>query len=103
MNPTNRLRARQTMAQFATNTIIGIFAVCTFFGVLHIALLEEERASISDALDARSKAESKLQRAARGICNDHPQRAGRTLEPVWTAPGQMECQVVLAQQEGGAQ
>lgn len=98
-----RLKARQSLAQFAANTIVGIFAVCIFFGVLHIALLEEERATIRDALDARAQAETKLQRAARGICNDHPQRAGRTLEPVWTSAGQMECQVVLAQQEGGAQ
>lgn len=98
-----RLKAPQGLAQFATNIILGIFAICIFFGVLHIAMLEEERATIRDALDARARAETKLQRAARGICNDHPQRAGRTLEPVWTSAGQMECQVVLAQQEGGAQ
>lgn len=98
-----RLQARQSLAQFATNTILGIFAVCILFGVLHIAMLEEERATIRDALNARAQPETKLQRAARGICNDHPKRAGRTLEPVWTGTGQMECQVVLAQQEGSAQ
>lgn len=98
-----RLKARQTLAQLAFNSALAIFAVCIFFGVLHLVMLQEERATIRDALDARVKAESKLQRAARGICNDHPQRAGRTLEPVWTAPGQLECVAVLAQQEGRAQ
>lgn len=99
----NRLRTPRSLAGFAANFILGVFAVCIFFGVLHIVMLEDERAAIRDALDARARSETKLQRAARGICNDHPQRAGRTLEPVWTSAGQMECQVVLAQQEGGAQ
>lgn len=94
----SRLKARQSLAQFAVNAIVGIFAVCIFFSVLHIALLEDERASIRDALDARARAETKLQRAARGVCNDHPQRAGRTLEPTWTPDGQLECVVVVAQE-----
>lgn len=98
-----RLRVRQSLAQFAVNTALGIFTVAVFFTLLHIVTLQEERATISDALDARAQAETKLQRAARGICNDHPKRAGRTLEPVWTSTGQLECQVVLAQQEGNAQ
>lgn len=99
----NRLRVRQTLAQFAVNTVIGIVAVTMFFTLLHIVTLQEERAAIHDALDARAQSETKLQRAARGICNDHPHRAGRTLEPVWTSAGQLDCQVVLAQQQGGAQ
>lgn len=98
-----RLQARQSLAQFAVNTILGIFAAAALFTLLHIVTLQEERAAISDALDARAQSETKLQRAARGICNDHPKRAGRTLEPVWTSTGQLECQVVLAQQEGSAQ
>lgn len=98
----NRLKPRQTFEQLAANFIIGVFGVCIFFGAIQIATLQEERAAINDALDARARAESKLQRAARGVCNDHPERAGRTLEPVWTERGVLECQVVLAQ-EGGAQ
>lgn len=99
----SRLRTPPSLAQAAANFILGVFAVCIFFGVLHIVMLEDERAAIRDALDARARAETKLQRAARGVCNDHPPRAGRTLEPTWTPDGQLECQVVLAQQEGGAQ
>lgn len=98
-----RLRTPPGLAQTAGNFVLGLMAVGIFFGVLYLAALNDSRAAIQDALDARAQAETKLQRAARGICNDHPKRAGRTLEPVWTSAGQMECQVVLAQQEGGAQ
>lgn len=99
----NRLRTPPSLGQAAGNFVLGLLAVGIFFGVLYLAALNDSRAAIQDALDARAQAETKLQRAARGVCNDHPQRAGRTLEPVWTSAGQMECHVVLAQQEGGAQ
>ena len=95
------LHQRISFTQFAVNAILSIFAASILFSAWHIASLEEERGRLQDALDARAAKENKLQRAARAVCNDHPQRAGRSVEPRWSPEGQLECLVVIAQ-EGGA-
>lgn len=97
----NRLHTPISFHQFMVNAILSIFAASILFTAWHIAALDEERATIQDALDARAAKETKLQSAARAVCNDHPQRAGRSLEPRWSPDGQLECLVVIAQ-EGGA-
>lgn len=96
----NRLHTPPSLAQFLVNAVLSIFAASILFTAWHIATLEEERSRVQDALDARALQESKLQRAARAVCNDHPQRAGRALEPRWSPDGQLECLVIIAQ-EGG--
>lgn len=95
----SRLRQPLNLQQLAINWVAGVFGVCIFFTVLHIVWLEEERAAIQDALDARAAPESRLQRAARAVCQDNPARAGRAVEPVWTAPGQLQC-VAIVQEDG---
>lgn len=97
----NRLHQPISFHQFAVNAVLGLFAVCILFAMWHIATLDEERSRVQDALDARAAKETKLQRAARAVCNDHPQRAGRSVEARWSTDGQLECLVVVAQ-EGGA-
>ena len=92
-----RLRAPRGLGKLVADTLMGFFAVGVFFGVLYLAAQNDERARIQDALDARSGAETKLQRAARAVCNDHPARANRQLEPRWTAAGELECITVVAQ------
>lgn len=94
----NRLRTPPSFAQAAGNFVLGVFAVGVFFGVIHLATLDQERGAIHDALDARAAQETRLQRAARAVCNDHPARANRALEPRWTPDGQLECLVVIAQE-----
>lgn len=93
-----RLRTPPSLAQAASNFVLGLLAVGIFFGVLYLAALNDSRAGIHDALDARAAQETRLQRAARAVCNDHPDRAGRRIEPRWTPDGQLECQVVIAQE-----
>jgi hypothetical protein len=99
-----RLRT-PTPTLLLANTIVAIFAASILFTAWHIAGLEDEHIEIQKALDARAAAadgagvvETPLQRAARDVCNDHPQRAGRTFEPRWTPDGQLECLVVTAQE-----
>lgn len=96
----NRLKQHLNFTAAAVNTILTIFFVCIFFTVLHIVWQEDERQAIRDALDARANSESRLQHAARDVCNDHPRRDGRELEPVWTPEGQLECHLVVSK-EGG--
>lgn len=96
----SRLRKPFDFTHFAVNYILAFFAVCIFFTAVHITLLEDEHNAIQEALDAGRMPESRLQHAAREVCNDHPRKDGRELEPVWTRDGQLECHVVLAK-EGG--
>lgn len=93
-----RLRMPPSLARLAANALLGFFAVSVFFGVLYLAARNDERAAIQDALDAAAARETPLQRAARAVCNDHPTRAGRRVEPRWTPDGQLECLVLIAQE-----
>lgn len=93
-----RLRTPLSLTQAVGNFVLGLLAVGIFFGVLYLAALNDSRSGIQDALDVRTAQETRLQRAARAVCNDHPDRAGRRFEPRWTPDGQLECQVVIAQE-----
>lgn len=94
----SRLRTPPSFAQAARNFAFALLFVGLFFGVIYLTALEDSRGAIQDALDARAASETRLQRAARAVCNDLRQRAGRTVEPRWTPDGQLECLVVVAQE-----
>lgn len=77
------------------NWLGGTLFVAFFFTALHIATLDQERAAITDALDARAADESRLMRAARAVCADaHP---GRVTEPVFDVDGTLRCERVAAE------
>lgn len=95
-----RLRQPHNLLHFAVNFVVAVFAVCIFFGAVHIAMLEDEYNAIQDAIEAGRQPETRLQHAAREVCNDHPRKDGRELEPVWTKDGSLECHLV-AKNDGG--
>lgn len=90
-----RLRRPVDLAQVVVNFVGALLFVIVFFGVVQITLLEDEYNDIQDARDAGFSPTTRLQRAARAVCNDHPRTDGRELEAIWTPDGQMECHTVL--------
>ena len=93
-----RLRTPPSLAQLAVNTVSGFFAVGLFFGVIYLAEQDGERERIQEALDAHVNPETRLQRAARAVCNDAAEQTGRRAEPRWSAAGELECITVIAQE-----
>jgi len=96
------LRPPASLARLLGNFALGTLGAAMFFGAIYLTALEDTTESLQNALEARAAAadgdESRLQRAARAVCNDHPDRDGRAVEPRWTPDGQLECQVVIAQE-----
>lgn len=94
----NRLRVPRSLTKLLLDFLGGLLFLGCFFGAIYIATQNDQRAAIQDALDARAASETRLQRAARGICNDIPAAPGRRYEPNWLADGRMQCLAIVTEE-----